>query len=107
MFRDRPLIALYARSVGWGFALATAFTAALLWLDVAHLRHLVMAVDGGTLALFLLWFFNGLVFAGAQTAVAVLLMAEDDGTPPHRPNGEAVPVPVRSGQSHSPRTIWR
>ena len=81
MLRKNPLIAFYVRSCLAGFALATVFTAALVLLDVARIGYLVTHVEGGTLAAFLLWFFNGLVFAGAQTAVAVLLMAErgDEG----------------------------
>ena len=30
------------------------------------------------MALFLLWFFHGIVFAGVQFAIAIMNMAEDD-----------------------------
>jgi hypothetical protein len=97
MGRRNPLVAFYIRSCIAGFVLAAVFTAALIWLDVAHIGHLVTHVEGGYLAAFLLWFFNGIVFSGAQTSVAVLLMAERrdggrGGTPLH--NRGLTPVRV-------------
>jgi hypothetical protein len=40
-----------------------------------------MATEGGFLAVFLLFFFNGLVFAGVQFGMTIMRMArpEDDG----------------------------
>lgn len=72
------LIRLYIVNVITGFGLAALLVAAILWLDVAHLRHLVTTSDQGLLALFLLWFFHGIVFAGVQFAIAIMNMAEDD-----------------------------
>ena len=69
------LVKLYIRQVLIGFGLAAVFVAALLWADVARLRSLIMATQGGWIALFLLFFFNGLVFAGVQFAIRVMQMA--------------------------------
>ena len=73
-----PLIALYIRQVLYGFALSGVFVALLLIFDVAGLRHLVQNAQGGWLAVFMLFFFNGLVFAGVQFAIAVMRMGDDD-----------------------------
>lgn len=73
------LIRLYIINVITGFGLAALMVGAILWLDVAHLRHLVTTSDQGLLAFFLLWFFHGIVFAGVQFAIAIMNMAEDDG----------------------------
>ncbi|RVT85205.1 hypothetical protein DXV76_05385 [Rhodobacteraceae bacterium CCMM004] len=64
------------RNYAIGFGLAAVFTGLLIGFDVGHLRHLVLNVSGGYMALGLLFVFNGLVFAGAQVAAAVLLMTE-------------------------------
>jgi len=72
------LVKLYIRQVLIGFGLSAVFVAALLWADVARLRSLIMATQGGWLALFLLFFFNGLVFAGVQFAISVMQMAEPE-----------------------------
>ena len=71
------LVKLYIRNVLIGFGLSAVFVAILLWSNVANLQHLVLNSGGaGYLALFLLFFFNGLVFAGVQFAIAVMGMAE-------------------------------
>lgn len=72
------LVKLYIRQVLIGFALSALFVAALLWADVARLRSLIMATQGGWIALFLLFFFNGLVFAGVQFAISIMQMAEPE-----------------------------
>jgi len=72
------LVKLYIRQVLIGFALSAVFVAALLWADVARLRSLIMATQGGWIALFLLFFFNGLVFAGVQFAISIMRMAEPE-----------------------------
>jgi len=93
------LIRMYIRHVAIGFALSAVFVGALLWGNVLNLQHLVMNTSGGFLAAFLLWFFNGLVFAGAQFGIAVMGMAEAedpaDGTPAPEPVFDAEPLPVR------------
>ncbi|MFN3955348.1 MAG: hypothetical protein ACK4LQ_12920 [Pararhodobacter sp.] len=75
-----PLVRLYLRQVAIGFGLAAVFVGLILMLDVARLRSLVMATQAGWMALFLLFFFNGLVFAGVQFGIRVMRMAApEDG----------------------------
>ena len=70
------LIKLYIRHVLIGFAIAAAFVAMLLWFNVMNLWHLISTSDVGLIALFVLWFSHGVVFAGVQFALAVMFMAE-------------------------------
>jgi TRAP-type C4-dicarboxylate transport system permease small subunit len=75
------LVRLYIVSVAIGFALSALFVAALVWLDVGHLRHLVLGSDMGWVAALMLVMFNGVVFAGAQFAIAVMQLADKDEGP--------------------------
>ncbi|MBY6068255.1 hypothetical protein KUW17_15995 [Leisingera aquaemixtae] len=75
------LVKMYIRNVVIGFGIAAAFVAVLLWFNVANLWSLVAASDVGLLAVFLLWFMHGIVFAGVQFAWAVMAMAEKDSGP--------------------------
>ena len=85
------IAAFYLRHVAIGFLAAAVFVALLLWTDVAGLRGLVLRSPDGPLAVTLLLVFNGLVFGGAQAAMAVFLMAEDeDGDEP--PAGRREPA---------------
>ncbi|MEO9780174.1 MAG: hypothetical protein ABJH07_13145 [Sedimentitalea sp.] len=70
------LVKLYIRNVIIGFAIAAAFVAMLLWFNVMNIWHLVTHSDAGILAVFLLWFMHGIVFAGVQFAWAVMSLAE-------------------------------
>lgn len=89
------LVRHYIRHVLAGFALAAAFTGLLFWLNVGNLWHLVTHTAEGPLAAFLLFFFNGIVFAGVQHGIAVMLMArEDGGEGGHRAPPAAMPEPV-------------
>ncbi|MHC9234326.1 hypothetical protein ACX9MO_01665 [Pseudooceanicola sp. 502str34] len=72
------LIRLYITHVLIGFAVAALFVAALIGFNVANLGHLVRNSSSGLLAVFLLWFSNGIVFAGVQFAIAVMRLREDD-----------------------------
>ena len=72
------LVRLYIVSVAIGFAIAVAFVAGLLWLDVAGLRGLVLGSQSGWLAGLMLVVFNGIVFAGVQFGYAVMALARDD-----------------------------
>lgn len=83
------LVRLYITNVAIGFALAIGFVAVLIWMDVAHLRHLVLETEQGWLAAIMMVMFNGVVFAGVQFAIAVMRMAE----PPEGPKGGR-PAPV-------------
>lgn len=81
------LIRLYLRQIGIGFALSAVFVGLLLGFDVAHLRSLMLATQGGFLAAFLLFFFNGLVFAGVQFAITIMRMAEPEDKGPRGGHG--------------------
>lgn len=70
------LIRLYITQVIVGFMISAIFVALLLWFDVAGLRGLVAGSDSGVMAVFLLWFMNGIVFAGVQFAWKIMSMAE-------------------------------
>lgn len=73
------LVRLYIVNIAIGFVLACIFTALLIGLDVARLRHLVTASPGGWLAVVMLVVFNTIVFAGVQFAIAVMRMGETEG----------------------------
>lgn len=98
------LVKLYVRNVIVGFAIAAAFVAMLLWFNVMNIWHLVTHSDVGLLAVFLLWFMHGIVFAGVQFAWAVMAMAEkkdtgSGGTPVVRTLRPAlIPATSRSGK---------
>lgn len=94
-----PRIArFYIRNCLIGFGWAGVFVALLLWFDIAGLWSLISGSDVGVMAGFLLFFFNGIVFAGAQCSVAIMLMATgaDDGPSGGHGSVEfaALPVPV-------------
>lgn len=97
------LIKLYIKNVLIGFAVAAGFVAMLLWFNVMNLWHLVSTSDAGILAVVVLWFAHGIVFAGVQFAWAVMAMAEreDSGprgnTPVRAQEFRTVPVPVEDG----------
>lgn len=73
------LVRLYLRNIAYGFLLAVAFVALLLWFNVANLWHLVTSTDGGALAVVMLVLGNAIVFSGVQFAIAVMRMADPEG----------------------------
>ena len=89
------LIRLYIVNVAIGFAIAVAFVAGLIALDVAGLRHLILDTPMGWMAGLMMVMFNGVVFAGVQFAIAVMRMAESDDRPSGGKRQMLVPVPVR------------
>lgn len=92
------LIKVYLQQIAIGFALSGVFTAILIYMNVANLRHLVFASSDGLLGLFLIFFFNGLVFAGVQFAIRIMRMGhEDDDDDDDRgtPIRAMDPIPVR------------
>lgn len=96
------LVSLYIRNIVYGVLLAIIFVAGLLWLDIAHLRHLIFSSPMGWVALAMLVVFNAIVFSGVQFAIAIMRMAEPaDDTPrgPRAPVTPSVPatVPVGAG----------
>ncbi len=91
------LIKLYITQVAWGFVIAAVFVGVLLAFNVANLRHLITTSEIGLIALLMIWFMNGIVFAGVQFAYAIMSMAEK---PDHPRGGTPVahglkPVPVK------------
>lgn len=97
------LVHLYIRNIVAGLVLAVVFTAALVGLDVANLRHLTLETSGGWLAIAMLVAFNTIVFAGVQFGIAVMRMGESEGGPRRgnrapvaQPNPAIVPATARS-----------
>ena len=75
------LIRLYITQVAWGFVISAVFVGVLLALNVANLRGLIWGSDVGLIALAMIWFMNGIVFAGVQFAYKIMSMAEKPGGP--------------------------
>ncbi|WP_319824343.1 hypothetical protein [Thalassovita sp.] len=71
------LVRLYITNVLIGFAIAAAFVGMLLYFNLGNLWHLVTHSDAGVLAVVILWFANGIVFAGVQFAIAVMRLKDD------------------------------
>ncbi len=92
------LVRLYIKHVLIGFALSGVFVALLLWQNVGNLRHLLLDLDMGWVALFMLFMFNGLVFAGVQFAIVIMRMGQEDEPPAGgkrlRLPAQARPAPV-------------
>ena len=90
------LVRLYIRHVLIGFAISSAFCATLVWMNVAGLGHLILETDLGWVAALMMFVSNGVVFAGVQFAIAVMLLAEDDTGPRggHRHGAARVLLPV-------------
>ena len=90
------LVKMYIRQCAIGFGLSAVFVGLLLYFDVANLWHLVTHTDAGLLAVFLMWLFNGIVFAGVQFGISIMSMRydrdEDDDDHRGRP---VVLTPVR------------
>jgi len=70
------LIRLYITQVALGFVISAVFVGVLLVFNIANLRHLITGSDIGLIALLMIWFMNGIVFAGVQFAYAIMSMAE-------------------------------
>lgn len=81
------LVRLYVVQVAIGFALSAVFVGLMLGLNVANLRGLIFATQGGYIAMFLLFFFNGLLFAGVQFAITIMRMAAPEDHGPHGGRG--------------------
>lgn len=90
------LVRLYIKNVIMGFGLSVMFVGALLYLNVGNLWHLISSSNVGWIALVMLVFFNGVVFAGVQFAMTIMRMEEQENGPR---GGRRVPVatdiPVR------------
>lgn len=75
------LIALYIRSVAIGFGLSAVFLALMLGQDVAGLRHLIFGSDMGLVAAAMVFVFQGIIFAGVQFGIAIMMLADPDAPP--------------------------
>lgn len=93
------LVKVYIQQVAIGFLLSAVFTGILLYWNVANLRHLLLGSTEGWLGLFLIFFFNGLVFAGVQFAIRIMRMGYEDDDDDDDRGGRAVrhtdPMPIR------------
>lgn len=98
------LVRLYIRNVLIGIGLAVVFVAALLGLNVANLRHLVLSSDMGWVAVAMLVVFNAIVFSGVQFAIAIMRMAEpeDRGSGGRKVRAGGALAPVRA-EAAAPR----
>lgn len=101
------LIALYIRSVAIGFGLSAVFLGLMLWQDVAGLRHLIFGSDMGLVAATMVFVFQGIIFAGVQFGIAIMMLADPDAPPMgglrdrlmpdlggHIPGAQLIPVKV-------------
>lgn len=97
MFQRPPrLVRLFLVHGSIGLALAAAFTALLIWFDVAHLGHLITSSPVGWLAAFMLVWFFAITFGGVQIAIRVMSMADQEPGPTggHKVAADLQPVPV-------------
>ncbi|MCF6445150.1 hypothetical protein [Nereida sp. MMG025] len=93
------LIRVYIQQCLIGFGISAVFVALLLAFDVKGLWTLISNSPDGVLAVIMLFMMNGIVFAGVQFGIHIMLMAgkdEDDHDRDGR--GPLIPIalPVRS-----------
>ncbi|WP_299030789.1 hypothetical protein [uncultured Sulfitobacter sp.] len=88
------LIRFYIVNCIIGFTVSAVFTVAIMWFNVANLWHLISGSDIGIMAIIVFWVLNGMVFAGVQFGVAVMLMADQDDDDDGPRGGLGVPVRV-------------
>lgn len=88
------LIRFYILNCIIGFTVSAVFTFAIMWFNVANLWHLVSSSDIGLMAIIVFWVLNGIVFAGVQFGVAVMLMADNDDKDDGPRGGHRIPVRV-------------
>jgi hypothetical protein len=72
------LIKVYLQQIAIGFALSAVFTVILVVMNVGNLGHLVLHSADGYLGAFLIFFFNGLVFAAVQFGIKIMSMGSND-----------------------------
>ncbi len=108
------LVRLYIQSVAIGFGLSAVFAAGLIGFDVMGVGHLILGSSVGWIAALMLVMFNGVIFAGVQFGIRVMLMAEDDDGPrgglrqhdlPAKP--AVVPVAAKRGSAGARRFTGR
>ena len=101
------LIKMYIRQTAIGFVLSAVFVALLLSMNVVNLWHLVTHSDVGFLAVFLLWLFNGIVFAGVQFGISIMLMKYDDDDDDDDDRGHPVGLTPIRVEATAPRGTVR
>ena len=95
------LIKLYIKHVAIGFGISAVFLGAMIALDVANLRHLLLSTPSGWLAGLMIFMFQGSIFAGVQFGIAVMGMAGKGEGPrggTRAPVATRRPIPVRITQ---------
>ena len=91
-----PLVRLYIRQCVIGFALSAVFVGMLFAFDVANLWSLVSNSDVGWIAALMLFFGNGIVFAGVQFGITVMRMGEKEDDGPRGGLRDPIAIPVRA-----------
>lgn len=74
-----PLIRLFLQGTAIGFAVSALFVTAIWVLDIAGIHTRAQHSDDAFVLLFILWFFNGLLFGAVQIGYAVWQLGRDDG----------------------------
>ncbi|MEZ5796601.1 MAG: hypothetical protein R3D63_03395 [Paracoccaceae bacterium] len=103
------LVRLYIQSVAIGFAVSAVFAAVLIWLDVMGVGRLILASPQGWIAVLMLFVFNGIIFAGVQFGLRIMMMAESDDPPRgglrqhDLPVADPLPVKVGAGLRRRPQ----
>lgn len=72
-----PLIRLFLNGLAIGLALSAMFVVILWVLDFGNLATRVSKSGDGFLLIFILWFFNGLLFSAVQIGYSVWQMGDD------------------------------
>lgn len=91
------LIKLYIRHSFIGFGISAIFVGLLLYLNVMNLWTMISHDKSAILVVFILWFFNGTVFASVQFAYAVMGLAEKTNRSGGGGLRSYVLAPVKSG----------
>lgn len=89
------LVRLYIVNVAIGFGLSVVFLGGILWMDVGGLRHLILDTPLGYVAGAMMIVANGIIFAGAQFAIAVMRLAEPEDRGPRGGTRAPTLIPVR------------
>ena len=74
-----PLIRLFLGGSAVGFALSALFVTAIWMMDIAGIATRAGQSDDAFLLLFILWFFNGLLFGAVQISYAIWQLGRNDG----------------------------
>ncbi|WP_050930237.1 hypothetical protein [Aestuariivita boseongensis] len=91
------LIKLYIRHSIIGFGISAIFVGILLYFNVMNLWTVISHDSSALLAVFILWFFNGTVFASVQFAYAVMSLAEKPSSSGGGGLRSFILAPVKSG----------